>query len=93
MRDAEKRTHFLNLLKQFKNDAFVKKLEFSAGLNSFERALIHEIADEIGGLKHESIGQGKHRHILVEKMSLEELEVPPGQTRKVSFNDDGWLVV
>ena len=44
------------------------KLEFSANLNSFERALIHEISEELGGLKHESVGIGKQRHILVEKL-------------------------
>jgi hypothetical protein len=75
-------------------DPFVKKLEFSPDLNSYERALIHEVAEELGGLKHESVGVGKQRHILVEKMSTEELQQPvPKETRRVSFNDDGWLVV
>jgi len=46
-------------LQQFKSDPFVKKLEFSPDLNSFERALIHEVAEELGGLKHESVGVGK----------------------------------
>lgn len=66
------------MLSQFKDDKFVKKLEFSPDLNSFERALIHEVAEELGALKHESVGVGKQRHILVEKMTTEEqLKVLP----------------
>ena len=65
-------------------------------MNSYERALIHEISDEIG-LKHESVGVGKQRHILVQKMkgNSEEADADDNvkSTRKVSFNDDGWLVV
>ena len=60
------------MLSQFKDDPFVKKLEFSPDLNSFERALIHEVAEELGSLKHESTGIAKQRHIIVEKMTTEE---------------------
>ena len=70
----------------------LNKLEFSPDLNSFQRALIHEICEELGGLKHESTGLGRQRHILVQKMTQEELKEPQS-TRKVSFNDEGWLVV
>ena len=58
-RDEQKRAHFHKLLESFKNDNALNKLEFSPDLNSFERALIHEIAEELGGLKHESTGIGK----------------------------------
>ena len=34
-------------------------------LNSFERRLIHKVADLIGGLSHESTGEGYDRHIVV----------------------------
>lgn len=69
----------------------LNKLEFSADLNSYERALIHEISDEIG-LKHESVGVGKQRYILVQKSNNTDVS-DLKQTRKVSFNDNGWLVV
>ena len=62
------------MLESFKSDNTLNKLEFSPDLNSFERALIHEISEELGGLKHESTGMGKQRHILVEKMSSEEIK-------------------
>ncbi len=34
-------------------------------LNSFERRLIHKVADLIGGLNHESTGEGYDRHIVI----------------------------
>ena len=41
-------------LTEFKKDSKRDKIEFPATLNAFERALIHEISDEIGELIHES---------------------------------------
>lgn len=37
------------------------------GLNSFERQIVHELAESIG-LKHESKGEGKSREIKVTKV-------------------------
>lgn len=45
-------------------------LHFSSDLNSYERRIIHEIAEEFG-LLHESIGDGKNRHIQLRKSTLE----------------------
>lgn len=38
------------------------------GLNSFERQIVHEIADTLG-LKHESKGEGKSREITITKVN------------------------
>ena len=46
-------------LTDFKNDDTQNRLAFPDTLNSFERATIHDVADELGGLKHESEGIGK----------------------------------
>lgn len=42
--------------------------EFPSTLNSYERRLVHEICDEVG-LQHESQGEGKERHIVLQKKS------------------------
>jgi predicted RNA-binding protein Jag len=33
-----------------------KRMEFPPNLNAYERQLVHAIAEEIGGVKHESHG-------------------------------------
>jgi hypothetical protein len=43
------------------------------GLNSFERQIIHELADQLG-LKHESKGEGKTRTITVQKIILKQIK-------------------
>ena len=65
---------------EFKKDSQRNKIDFPATLNAFERALIHEIADELGGLTHLSEGMGKQRHIVVTKikeLSEEKKEEQP----------------
>jgi hypothetical protein len=42
-------------------------LVFPASLNSFQRMKIHEIADDIKGLIHQSIGEGNERYIEIKK--------------------------
>ena len=54
-----RRKEFTKQLTEFIKDPKREKIDFPATLNAFERALIHEIADELGGLKHESEGKGK----------------------------------
>jgi len=44
-------------------------LLFPTSLNSFQRMKIHEIADEIKGLIHQSVGEGSDRYIEVKKYS------------------------
>ena len=55
-------------MKQFCDNPKEERLDFPETLNAFERALIHEIAEELGNLKHESEGVGKKRHIVVSKL-------------------------
>jgi predicted RNA-binding protein Jag len=42
-----------------------KIIEYPPTLNSFERRLIHKVADLIGGINHESTGEGYDRHIVI----------------------------
>jgi len=43
-----------------------QQFNFSNELNSYERRLVHELAEE-HNLQHESVGEGKERHILLSK--------------------------
>ncbi|XP_071535256.1 DNA-binding protein SMUBP-2-like [Panulirus ornatus] len=53
-------------------DSFLKSSKqsyaFSSKLNAYERRVIHEICKEFD-LQHESLGEGKNRHIIVQKKS------------------------
>ncbi|XP_043923237.1 DNA-binding protein SMUBP-2 [Protopterus annectens] len=51
-------------------------LSFPSSLNSHDRLLIHQIAEEYG-LQHESVGEGKERYITVSKNSLPKTQVGP----------------
>lgn len=75
-------------LEEFKNDTNQSQLQFPPSLNSHERMLVHQIAEEID-LQHESRGEGKERYISVfkrvkeqeqeEEASKEEAEVERAQ--------------
>ena len=52
-----------------------KKLEFPTTLTSRERAWVHEIAEELGSLEHESIGEGNRRHIVIWKKTTSKEDV------------------
>ncbi|XP_069752975.1 DNA-binding protein SMUBP-2 isoform X3 [Narcine bancroftii] len=54
---------------QFIEDSAMKKLEFPSSLNSHDRLLVHQIAEE-HGLEHFSIGENKDRFIVVAKSGL-----------------------
>ncbi|XP_040826885.1 DNA-binding protein SMUBP-2 isoform X2 [Ochotona curzoniae] len=57
--------HFRALLAEFVAGEQTR-LEFPASLNSHERLRVHQLAEELG-LRHESSGEGKARHITVSK--------------------------
>ncbi|XP_042224087.1 DNA-binding protein SMUBP-2-like isoform X2 [Homarus americanus] len=59
---------------------------FPPSLNSFERRLIHEICDELG-LKHESKGEGKERHIIVQRKS-ETISEHPEQENNEAVEEE-----
>ncbi|KAM8968612.1 DNA-binding protein SMUBP-2 [Sarcophilus harrisii] len=50
-------------------------LEFPASLNSHDRMLVHQLAEE-HGLKHESVGEGKKRYISVRKKGVPAVPTP-----------------
>ena len=51
---------------QFQTDT----LEFPSTLNSHDRLLVHELAEELG-LNHKSIGEDKARKIVLQKKTLQ----------------------
>ncbi|XP_074129809.1 DNA-binding protein SMUBP-2 [Sminthopsis crassicaudata] len=50
-------------------------LKFPTSLNSHDRMLVHQLAEE-HGLKHESVGEGKRRYISVRKKAVPAAAVP-----------------
>ncbi|CAL1546219.1 unnamed protein product [Lymnaea stagnalis] len=54
-------------LEKFISDASLSTLDFPASLNSHDRMVIHEVAEQLG-LGHTSTGEGKERHIQVSKV-------------------------
>ncbi|XP_072291054.1 DNA-binding protein SMUBP-2 [Eucyclogobius newberryi] len=56
-------------LETFKNDTNRNQLQFPASLNSHDRMLVHQIAEEMR-LLHESRGEGKERCISVSKQVI-----------------------
>jgi ATP-dependent RNA/DNA helicase IGHMBP2 len=63
--EEERREEFEKILQKFLTSSKQEHC-FSADLNSFERRLVHDIADKLG-LIHESSGVGEERFILVKK--------------------------
>ncbi|XP_074086984.1 DNA-binding protein SMUBP-2 isoform X2 [Macrotis lagotis] len=51
-------------------------LEFPASLNSHDRMLVHQLAEE-RGLKHESVGEGRKRYISVRKKGIPAATTTP----------------
>ncbi|GCB68123.1 hypothetical protein scyTo_0000824 [Scyliorhinus torazame] len=63
----------------FIEDGARTKFEFPASLNSHDRLLVHQIAEELG-LQHFSTGESKDRFIVVAKGSLEMQRQLEGQS-------------
>ncbi|XP_036619740.1 DNA-binding protein SMUBP-2 [Trichosurus vulpecula] len=59
------REHFRTMIVDFLESSKTL-LEFPVSLNSHDRMLVHQLAEE-HGLKHESVGEGKERYISVRK--------------------------
>ena len=66
---SETRAKFEAIVSEFVESA-KSSLALSTDLNSHDRLLVHEIAEELG-LCHESVGQGKNRHICLKKQKPE----------------------
>ena len=67
---SETRAKFEAIVSEFV-ESQKSSLALSTDLNSHDRLLIHEIAEKLG-LCHESVGQGKNRHICLKKQKPEE---------------------
>lgn len=51
-------------------DSSATSLDLTPDLNSHDRLVVHEFAEEVG-LIHESVGEGKERHICLKKIRAE----------------------
>lgn len=49
-------------------------MEFPTTLTSRERAWVHEIAESLGSLEHESVGEGNRRHIVIWKKATSTVD-------------------
>ncbi|XP_054476089.1 DNA-binding protein SMUBP-2 [Anoplopoma fimbria] len=82
-RCAEIRAQVENFLK----DLSQKKLQFPSSLNSHDRLLVHQIAEELG-LVHESQGEGKDRCITVARPLLSTQAEKPTQEEDEEEEDE-----
>uniref|UniRef100_A0A3B4AUU4 Uncharacterized protein n=1 Tax=Periophthalmus magnuspinnatus TaxID=409849 RepID=A0A3B4AUU4_9GOBI len=62
-------------LETFKNDKSLNEQHFPPSLNSHDRMLVHQMAEEMG-LLHESRGEGKERSISVSKVKTQHTTAP-----------------
>ncbi|XP_048112394.1 DNA-binding protein SMUBP-2 [Alosa alosa] len=62
--EQRKQDEIRQRIQNFVRDVGQTELRFPASLNSHDRLLVHQIAEELG-LNHESQGEGKDRHITV----------------------------
>ena len=73
------------IIEDFLDKSSETVLHCPSDLNTYERMLLHEMAEE-KGLEHESIGEGKKRHIVLKKSSSElpkKPEISPDDQAKV----------
>ena len=89
-----KRKELTAIIEEFFKDKSRNKYKFSSDLNSHDRMLVHEIAEEYE-LSHESVGEGKSRFIIlkkkesIENSTLSCLESNLG-TEKERYNSDDY---
>ncbi len=85
----EKQKQFQEKLETFISTSDCYVLEFPNDLNSFERLLVHQIADSLE-LIHESVGEGNERHIIVKKkhLSTPQLESISSEVKKINLTQN-----
>ncbi|GAB6029019.1 DNA-binding protein SMUBP-2 [Chamberlinius hualienensis] len=76
------RTKYKEILDNFKQSDTEKTYSFPSTLNSFERRLVHEIAEKLG-LLHISQGEGEQRHISISK-TTNKSQRPPKVKQEIS---------
>ena len=78
-----KKKELVESIKSFLNSKTENHLNFSSSLSSFERMLVHELAEE-AGLSHESVGEGKDRFIKLSKSKSVKDDI--GETVQIEEN-------
>eukprot|EP00039_Didymoeca_costata_P015827 m.274218 g.274218 ORF g.274218 m.274218 type:complete len:1007 (-) comp16286_c0_seq6:4357-7377(-) len=76
-----RRQQYYTLLLEFKNDTDKLEYNFPSELNSFERKLVHEVAEELD-LFHSSDGHGKKRNIVIWKQGARKEEINKNEENK-----------
>ena len=87
-KNEERRKELEKKISDFVKDKTASSLEFPKGLNSYERLLVHEIAEK-NGLIHASQGEGTDRFIVLEKRKVEQgtkVDVKPETVMKSEVN-------
>lgn len=71
--DEERRQELLTQLEKFIADSEATELKMPLTLNSYERRLVHELADSLS-LAHESLGEAPNRQLIVKKCTSQTSE-------------------
>ena len=79
-RKEELKEKFTKILEDFIASDEVQ-LDMSPKMNSFERMLMHEVAESFN-LIHESVGEGKDRHIVIKKKNADKTVVKASTVEK-----------
>lgn len=59
------------IIDMFSKDILSSTFHCSANLSTYERMLLHEMAEE-AQMGHDSVGQGKNRHVVLTKKKAEK---------------------
>jgi ATP-dependent RNA/DNA helicase IGHMBP2 len=74
--NVRRRKELEAIVRQFEAEAGAETYNFPSELNSFDRMVVHEIA-EVAGLGHESKGEGKTRYIVLTKKAGKKIKAKP----------------
>lgn len=87
--DEAKKAMFKRIIDEFIDDSVASTYAFTPDLNAYDRLVVHKIAEDCD-LIHDSVGEGKGRHILLKKKHIQD-KVPEETEMKIknkhSIND------
>ncbi|MBN3311638.1 SMBP2 protein, partial [Atractosteus spatula] len=92
--EEQKRKSYENLrekILEFLRDTEKASLDFPPSLTSHDRLLVHQISEELG-LKHESTGEGKERHITVTRAGTQHTQAEAAGAKECRFLSSETLV-
>ena len=69
-KETQQREAMQAIIQDFLNDPKATVHHCAPCLTSYERMLLHELAEQSGQLNHNSQGDGKSRHIVLEKKEM-----------------------